>query len=45
MRAVDVGRFACGFKKEYGDWIEDARKLADRPVVGPYPCERWATRR
>ena len=27
MRAVDARRFVREFKKEYGDQIEDARKL------------------
>lgn len=27
MRMVDAGRFVREFKKEYGDQIEDARKV------------------
>ena len=26
IRAVDIKRFVREFKKEYGDWIENARK-------------------
>ena len=33
IRAVDARRFVRGFKKEYGDRIEDARKKWNRSIL------------